>query len=228
MYKYLQQQAKEYIIGRLNKVGSNLVFDIDMTDKDHIVVICDGPEGRINIIAEEKVAPQYVLEYIRSMHVDVDNKWEWLDIVRILIKDVFKIYRLDILQNTVSGSNCQVMDYKFGIFGVQNPQTLHYDIVFPLWNYDSQEMIGQVTNKSPLLILLDPLQYFHCFSLFDSTKYTRIKQIRVIYDAIRAHFLEINEKLISVYLMLYAIFEFQCYDIIFLVTKMLISLWFPH
>lgn len=222
MYKHLQLRAKEHIIKWLNDNPDSLVFDIDTSNLNNTIIKCHSPIESIDIVFGEIAAPKYVMKTLgNKLGISLKN-WIWVDIVRYLFRDIFKIYGVKMFMLYNGLVTYTMMDIESQIYGVFNENTKCYDIVSPqLRDYDYYT--EKLVNKCPFLILLDPLEYFHFCEQFKN-QYMRLDHTLGIYNSLLSHFLKMDNFLFRTFLVAYTIFQSYCPDISFLVLLKLIDL----
>lgn len=226
MYNHLQQKAKEYVIGWLNNNQDGLVFDIDTTHLETTIIKCHSKTESIDMIIGETEVPGYVLKYIEHKIYDYSNisrRWLWTCMIRYLLQDVFRIYKFDVNRLTPFFSEYSIMNIKSQIYGVFNYRTECFDMVGPDFD-DYTYFFDKLVNKSPFLVLLDPIEYFRCCSLVIKDHNLRVNHTAGIYELFLSRFPEKNDALFRNYLVAYTIFQPYCQDISYLVLVKFLDL----
>lgn len=229
MYRQQQKKAKECVIRGLNNNQDGLKFDIDTSDSDSIVIICHSQKESVRIIIGETKVPDYILKCIQHMLIPLKDDiigYEWAFVARYLIKDVFKIYGVDV-KTSIDCAKYQIMNTHSYIYGGFNTKTNCDDIITAFRETHFDILLNELVGRRSLLILLDPLQYFYCCSLVIQSSNLCFCHTEGIYELFLKKFPEQSDALFRDYLMLPFIFEHYCKDIMFLVFIKMLDLWVP-
>lgn len=229
MYAKLQHQAKDHIVGWLNNNSDGFVFDIDTCNPNTTIIKCQTPSESIEIVIGQTDMPSYVVDYIIKRIGECAigyRKLFWVFLIRRLIQDIFKIYGFNIYKPTILHSKYKIMNIWSQIYAELNDKMDCYDMITPFsGNYTP--FIEKLVNKCPLLVLLNPIEYYHCFSLVTKEQNLQPTHTVGLYELFLARFPEKDPNLFGTYLVVYSIFQPCCPDIIYLILTNLIHLLQP-